>query len=97
MYRMGGFTGILFALGAGLAAIDIDDCRDAQTGIIEPWAVTLAGKLASFTEVSPSGRGLHILIRGRLPKGINATIDGHRIEAYSDKRFLCMSGWAVSL
>jgi hypothetical protein len=39
---------------------------------------------------------LHVLIRGRVPKGINTAIDGHRIEAYSSKRFLCMTGWAVA-
>jgi len=95
-YRSGSFTGIVFALGEGYAAIDLDDSRDPLTGAIDPWAAALAGRLASYTEVSPSGAGLHVLIRGRVPKGINTAIDGHRIEAYSSKRFLCMTGWAVA-
>ena len=44
-----------------LAAIDLDGCRDAQTGRIEPWAVAICQRAQSYTELSPSGRGVHVL------------------------------------
>jgi putative DNA primase/helicase len=51
--------------------IDLDGCRDPQTGVIEPWALEVVRLLDSYTEVSPSGRGLHIWVRGFLPEGGN--------------------------
>ena len=44
-----------------LAAIDLDRCRDAQSGRIEPWAVAICERAQSYTELSPSGRGVHVL------------------------------------
>ena len=43
--------------------IDLDDCRDPDTGKLDPWAKTFvdsANKLGAYTEISPSGTGLHI-------------------------------------
>jgi hypothetical protein len=37
--------------------IDLDKCRDPETGAIEPWARAVIDRFASYTEVSPSGRG----------------------------------------
>src|ERR1035437_4253 len=42
---------------APYAAIDLDGCRDSQTGEIEPWASKIVDRIASFTEVSRSGKG----------------------------------------
>jgi hypothetical protein len=69
--------------------IDLDKCRDPDTGTIEPWAWKIIRQLNSFTEISPSGRGLHIWAKGKLPPG--GRRKGH-IEAYSDKRYLTLTG-----
>ena len=43
------------------AAIDLDHCRDADTGSVEPWAqLMLEQALHSYAEITPSGNGLRI-------------------------------------
>jgi primase-polymerase (primpol)-like protein len=51
-------------------APDLDHCRDLKTGAIVPGAQRIVDELDSYTEVSPSGDGLHIWIRARLSAGI---------------------------
>src|SRR5262249_10505908 len=43
--------------------VDLDCCRNRETGAIAPWAERLVKKFDSYTEVSPSGQGLHIIVR----------------------------------
>lgn len=72
--------------------VDLDHCRDAETGAIEPWALSIVEKLATYTEVSPSGTGLHSICRGKLPKS------GRRkgpIEMYDTGRFFTITGVRV--
>lgn len=45
--------------------IDLDHCRNPATGEIEPWALAIIERLNSYIEVSPSGKGVHILCRSR--------------------------------
>jgi hypothetical protein len=61
-----GFDGIGFVLtNTDLAAFDIDNCRDKETGAIDPWALDLIRRSGSYAEVSPSGAGIRIIGRGR--------------------------------
>jgi hypothetical protein len=58
----GDFDGIGICLfGSELAAFDIDDCRDPETGAVHPWALALVERCATYAEVTPSGRGLRII------------------------------------
>jgi Protein of unknown function (DUF3987) len=43
-----------------LAGIDLDTCRNEETGAIEPWAQGVVDRFASYTEVSPSSTGVKI-------------------------------------
>lgn len=45
-----------------LICVDLDAARDPETGELLPWADEVLGRFASFTEISPSGRGLHVLL-----------------------------------
>ncbi len=56
-----GFDGIGICLDNDLAAFDVDDCRDPNTGIIKPWALRLVEDAKSYTEVTVSGTGLRII------------------------------------
>ena len=50
--------------------IDLDDCRNPETGEIAAWAQEIIDRFDSYTEVSPTGTGVRILIRtatGLLP------------------------------
>jgi hypothetical protein len=61
-------VGFVFT-GSDLAAVDLDHVRDAQTGETEPWALDVIRQLDSYTELSQSGTGYHIIARGQLPPG----------------------------
>lgn len=68
--------------------IDLDHCRDAETGEIEAWAQAIVDQMQSYTEVSPSGTGLRIFVMGALPPQHRREGD---IEMYSDGRFLTVT------
>lgn len=84
--------GFVFQRDAGIVGIDLDKCRDASTGVVEPWAEVILRGLNSYTEVSPSGTGVHIYVRGVLPPGRRKK---GRIEAYESGRFFTVTGQHV--
>lgn len=54
--------GVGFVLhGSDIAAFDLDDCRNPETGEIANWARELVSEAASYTEVTVSGTGLRII------------------------------------
>jgi putative DNA primase/helicase len=82
-------VGFEFSLGDPYTGVDLDKCRDLETGMIEPWAQEIVDRLQSYTEFSPSGGGLHILVRGKLPPGGNRK---GKIEMYDSARYFTMTG-----
>jgi len=69
--------------------VDLDKCRDRDSGAIQTWARQIVDRLNSYTEISPSQTGLRIFIRGTLPP------HGRRkgpLEIYSQARFLTITG-----
>src|SRR5689334_18463297 len=58
-YKTGEYSGIGFVLANGFAGVDLDHCRNAETGEVEKWAMKIVAQVASYTEVSPSQTGLH--------------------------------------
>ncbi len=82
-------VGRVLVLRDGIVGIDLDHCRDALTGDIEPWAQEIVLALDSYTEVSPSGTGLHVWVRGTLPR------DGGkrgRVEMYRARHYFTLTG-----
>lgn len=59
----GHVEGIGFVLTGYTEAVflDLDKCRDPETGELESWARALVEACNSYTEVTPSGRGLRII------------------------------------
>lgn len=53
--------GFVFSSGNPYTGIDLDECRNPSTGIIEPWALEIISSINSYTEISPSGCGVHIM------------------------------------
>lgn len=81
--------GFVFTESDPYTGIDLDKCRDPETGRAESWAREIVGRFNSYAELSVSGTGAHILIRGKVPgtrrrKG--------KIEVYDTGRFFCMTG-----
>lgn len=84
--------GFAFCSGDPFTGVDLDDCRDLETGEVEPWAAKIVADLGSYTELSPSGTGLHIIAKGEiLSNGKRG-----RVEMYSMKRFFTMTGHSLS-
>lgn len=79
-------------LGDGWAGVDLDGVRDPQTGALTADAQRIIAMLASYTEVSPSGGGLHFICRGTLPAGRRRR---GWVEMYDRARFLCVTGFHV--
>jgi hypothetical protein len=52
---------------------------------------SIVNMLDSYTERSASGRGTHIIVKGKVPKGVRR---GH-VELYSDLRFMICTGDVV--
>jgi putative DNA primase/helicase len=68
---------------------DLDHCRDPVTGEIASWAQRIVDTLGSYTEVSPSGTGIRIITKGKLPpygrkKG--------NVEMYHTGHYLTLTG-----
>lgn len=81
-FERGGWDGIGFVFSSGdpYAGIDLDDVRNPETGEIEERAQKVIDLFpGAYTEVSPSGTGVHIIVRGKVPKAVK--LDW--IEAYS--------------
>ncbi len=81
--------GFVFTLEDDLCGVDLDGCLSLETGEIEPWAQEIIEELDSYTEISPSGTGVHVLIRARLPEGRNRK---GRFEAYDQGRYFTVTG-----
>lgn len=80
--------GFVFA-DNGIVGIDIDDGVD-EDGFMTPLAADIISRCRSYTERSRSGRGFHILLRGKLPfKGKN-NLTG--VEIYKSSRYFIMTG-----
>jgi putative DNA primase/helicase len=80
--------GFVFTKDDPYAGVDLDKCRDPETGEIAPWAQTIIDYLRSYTEVSPSGTGVKIFIQAALPAGIKKGA----VEAYDSGRYFTVTG-----
>ena len=87
-------SGICFVMTGieGVVGIDMDNCLDAN-GAVAPWAQEVIRTANSYTEISPSGRGLRIFAMG-ISDGPDWTNNEVGIEVYvgSTPRHLTVSG-----
>lgn len=60
--RVGAYSGLGIGIFNGICAIDLDDCV-SDSGYYKPEAAEIVELMHSYTELSPSGKGLHILFR----------------------------------
>jgi len=86
--------GFVFTAEDPYVGVDLDKCRDGKTGHVQPLAQEIVNGLASYTEVSQSGRGLHVLVKGKLPgKGKRKVVEGvGGVEIYDTGRYFAMTG-----
>ena len=86
------FDGLGFVLSGddGVVAGDLDACVDRE-GRIHANAREIIARLATYTELSPSRRGVRLLGLAHLPSDHPCRTG--KIEVYSRARFVTVTGW----
>jgi len=87
--------GLGFALGDGWVGVDLDHAIDPATGEISAWASEIVADLDSYTELSPSGTGIHIIARGTVTDDRAKKVpmpDGGELECYAHGRYFTVTG-----
>lgn len=85
----GEHAGIGFEFATPFVGVDLDHCRNSETGEIDDWAQEIIDHLNSYTEASPSGTGVHIIMAGSLPPGRRRM---GPVEMYDSARFFTVTG-----
>ena len=93
----GDCDGIGFNLsGTHIAAFDLDNCRDARTGAIAPEAMAIVNRAASYTEITVSGTGLHVLGYGsgaKMHRKQTLPNSAVQVESYRNaERYIVITG-----
>ena len=85
--------GFVFSPDDEFCGVDLDGCLDVL-GELDSAAAAIVLALDSYTETSPSGRGLHVLLRGHLNGGRHRgrLPSGPGLEVYDRGRFFTMTG-----
>jgi putative DNA primase/helicase len=108
-HGLGGGVGIMLGPVAGLIGVDLDTCRDPETGEIEPWAAEVIERLGSYAEVSPSRTGVKIFALAADLPAMQALLGGQTgrefkrcgaahppgIEVYIDRRYFTVTAWRL--
>lgn len=99
-------VGYVFSADDPYCGVDLDLCLAPDGSFITDWAEQALEWLPSYTEVSPSGRGLKIIARGRFPippdktgksfRGVAAcgAANGKQPEVavWNDRRYFAVTG-----
>jgi len=92
-------VGFVFSSADPFVGIDLDDCRDPETGAISEWAQKIIERVSEgYTEISPSGEGVHVIVEGTVRGGrtrkkvrVNGEVVG-QVEMYGHSKFFTVTG-----
>ena len=92
-YEHGEYAGLGFVFSSAdpYTALDLDNCVD-ESGEIAGWALEIVRHFASYTELSCTASGLHIIVRGEVPNRRKGDL-----EVYSSKRFFSLTGHTIEV
>lgn len=96
IFQLGNYSGLGFVFtNTDYSGIDLDDAKFLHTGEPNPnyqadlnRQIKIAHEFDSYSELSPSGSGLHIIVKGKVPDGKRTNF----IELYPSGRFFTMTG-----
>ena len=88
--------GLGFVLnGDGIVCIDLDHCIEG--GQVNAEAQALLDSLPeTYSEISPSGNGLHVWGYAKMDSGRRFTRNGLSVEIYPSGRYITMTGKALT-
>lgn len=79
--------------------IDLDNAVDSETGLLRPWAQSIASRFNTYAEISPSGTGIKLFCRGRKPVDNSRAHDLvfedgsiYELEIYDQKQYVTVTG-----
>jgi hypothetical protein len=86
-------VGFVFTADDPYCGVDLDDCRDPDSGQLTDWAREIIEQLASYSEVSPSGTGIKVFVKATKPgsRCRKAYHEGE-VEIYDRDRFFTVTG-----
>jgi hypothetical protein len=99
VYAAGNYDGVgyVFTKEDPFAGIDLDDCLGSD-GTVAEWARQIVDTFGTYTEISPSGQGLKLFLRGKKPAFADCTKKGFgpagtgKVEVFDDKRYFTLTG-----
>lgn len=87
-------VGFVFAADDPFAGIDLDNC--VVDGVVAPQAQAIVNQFTTYTEISPSGAGLKLFLKGKKLTGSGCRVDDidgfSRVEVYDSGRFFAVTG-----
>lgn len=90
-------VGFVFSGTDPFFGVDLDQCLDAD-GKLKSWAQPIMERFSdSYAEISPSGSGIKIWAKGKLPgSGTAFQLGDGRVETYDQSRYFTATGnhWA---
>jgi primase-polymerase (primpol)-like protein len=87
--RLEGFM-FMHTKESGIIGVDLDNCIN-EAGVLNDFAINIINMLDSYTEVTPSGKGIRIFIRGTIPSNMQT----EEIEIYTELKALTVTGHKI--
>ncbi len=85
-------VGFVFTPDDPFTGIDLDHCRNPETGELAPWAAEIVAMFpGAYVEASPSGTGVHIITRGTAPHNGSQAYCGGKVEMYDRGRYFTVT------
>jgi primase-polymerase (primpol)-like protein len=90
-----GFDGIGYVLTKmdPYTGIDLDGSFNKEEGRLHDWGKVIVDSIKSYSEISPSGNGVKILLKGKLPKSGH---HGEKIGVFDQSRYFAITGHVVN-
>lgn len=86
-------VGYVFAADDPYCGVDLDDCIEPSTGELKPWGKDFIDLLTSYSEISPSGTGVKIIVEAAKPGPRCKTgYEDGEVEMYDHARFFTITG-----
>lgn len=85
--------GFVFSKDDPYIGIDLDSCIN-ENGEIAEWAKEFIEVASTYSEISPSGKGVKMFLKGTMPseKGRKKAYETGAVEMYSQNRFFTITG-----
>ena len=82
--------GFMFCSADPFVGIDLDKCRNPETGKVAEWAREIISSVKEgYVEISPSGTGVHVVVEGKVRGG---GMRKGKLEMYGQDRFFTITG-----